>query len=186
MIVIIEHPWDIIRLGIEAAIKKSNDLRILSVSSISSISLEELPKNKQIVYLSAANGSNFPEGFKVTKVYLLANNEDPDSLRDSKYYLSLSASSLDIETLFIRLSNAKHELTDSTLTVREIEILEQVALGLSNKEIADKLFISSHTVITHRKNITEKLGIKSISGLTVYAILNNILDASQINLEDLI
>lgn len=61
------------------------------------------------------------------------------------------------------------------LSDREKTILKNVAKGLTNKEIADKLFLSAHTVITHRKNITNKLGIKTISGLTVYAILNNII-----------
>ena len=61
------------------------------------------------------------------------------------------------------------------LSEREKTILSYVAKGLTNKEIADKLFLSTHTVITHRKNITNKLGIKTISGLTVYAILNNII-----------
>ncbi|NJO92945.1 MAG: hypothetical protein HC831_31265, partial [Chloroflexia bacterium] len=49
-----------------------------------------------------------------------------------------------------------------------------------------KLFISIHTVISHRKNITEKLGIKSISGLTVYAVLNKLIDTESINPEQLI
>lgn len=61
------------------------------------------------------------------------------------------------------------------LSQREKDIVRQVALGLTNQEIADTLFISAHTVITHRKNIVRKLGIKTVSGLTVYAILNNLL-----------
>jgi DNA-binding CsgD family transcriptional regulator len=66
--------------------------------------------------------------------------------------------------------------SDNQLSVREIEVLTMVAQGYSNKLIADQLFISIHTVITHRKNITFKLGIKSISGLTLYAALNNMVD----------
>ncbi|MDR3297284.1 MAG: hemerythrin domain-containing protein [Prevotellaceae bacterium] len=62
------------------------------------------------------------------------------------------------------------------LTDREREVLAQVALGGSNKEIANSLNISLNTVITHRKNITAKLGIKTIPGLTVYAILNGIIE----------
>jgi DNA-binding CsgD family transcriptional regulator len=72
------------------------------------------------------------------------------------------------------------------LTAREKDVLRLVALGHSNKAIAEMLFISVHTVISHRKNITEKTGIKSISGLTVFAILNNLIDTSSIHLEDLI
>ncbi len=58
------------------------------------------------------------------------------------------------------------------LSQREIEVLCQLAKGLTNKEIADKLFISINTVLTHRKNISAKLGIRSVSGLSVYAIMN--------------
>ncbi|MDD2279604.1 MAG: LuxR C-terminal-related transcriptional regulator [Bacteroidales bacterium] len=67
------------------------------------------------------------------------------------------------------------------LSEREAQILKDVALGLSNKEIADKNFISPHTVITHRKNITKKLGIKTVSGLTIYAILNKLIGIDEGN-----
>lgn len=62
------------------------------------------------------------------------------------------------------------------LSQREKEILASVAKGKTNKEIADEHFISINTVITHRKNITKKTGINSIAGLTVYAILNHIIE----------
>ncbi len=62
------------------------------------------------------------------------------------------------------------------LSVREKEILVCVAKGMLNKEIADKFNISIYTVITHRKNITHKTGIKTVAGLTVYALLNNLID----------
>ncbi len=61
------------------------------------------------------------------------------------------------------------------LSEREADIVKQIALGKTNKEIAEILFISPHTVITHRKNITGKLGIKTVSGLTAFAILNNLI-----------
>lgn len=66
------------------------------------------------------------------------------------------------------------------LSDREKEILVSVAQGLLNKEIADKHNISVHTVISHRKNITRKTGIKTVSGLTVYALLNGLLDINSI------
>ena len=58
------------------------------------------------------------------------------------------------------------------LSLREIEVLQLLIKGLTNREIAEKLHISLTTVITHRKNIQEKTGIKSLSGLTVYAVFN--------------
>ena len=67
--------------------------------------------------------------------------------------------------------NDSHELSE-----REQAVLVLVAKGLANKEIADKLNISVHTVISHRKNITHKTGIKSVAGLTVYAMLNGLID----------
>lgn len=62
------------------------------------------------------------------------------------------------------------------LSAREKEILICVAKGMLNKEIADHFCISIYTVITHRKNITRKTGIKTVAGLTVYALLNNLID----------
>lgn len=66
------------------------------------------------------------------------------------------------------------------LTQREKDVLVLVAKGLMNKEIADKLNLSVHTVITHRKNITHKTDIKSVAGLTVYALLNNLIDKDEV------
>ncbi len=70
---------------------------------------------------------------------------------------------------------------DDELTFREKEVLRLIALGFTNKSIADTLFISPHTVISHRKNITEKLGIKSIPGLTVYAIIQKLVSQDDIS-----
>ena len=72
-----------------------------------------------------------------------------------------------IETLDFSTENSSSELSP-----REIEVLKLIAMGLINKEIADKLDISLNTVLSHRKNISSKLGIKSVSGLGIYAIMN--------------
>ena len=66
------------------------------------------------------------------------------------------------------------------LSQREKEILICVAKGMLNKEIADLYSISIYTVITHRKNITRKTGIKTVAGLTVYALLNNLIDMNSV------
>lgn len=65
------------------------------------------------------------------------------------------------------------------LSEREIEVLTLLINGCTNKEIADKLHLSVHTVISHRKNIVVKTGIKSQSGLTIYAISNNIVSLEE-------
>lgn len=65
---------------------------------------------------------------------------------------------------------------NNEISDREREVLVLIAGGMINKEIADRLNISVHTVIAHRKNISRKTGIKSVAGLTVYAMMNNMLD----------
>ncbi|MBP3663003.1 MAG: response regulator transcription factor [Bacteroidales bacterium] len=84
------------------------------------------------------------------------------------------------ESLDSRQDNPETEEYD--LSAREKEILVCVAKGMLNKEIADACNLSIHTVITHRKNITRKTGIKTVAGLTVYALLNNLIDSSSIDL----
>ncbi|MBQ9296555.1 MAG: helix-turn-helix transcriptional regulator [Paludibacteraceae bacterium] len=69
------------------------------------------------------------------------------------------------------------------LSEREKDVLIQVVKGLSNKEIADVLCISTHTVISHRKNITRKLNIHSTAGLTIYAIVNKLVDLRELTIE---
>ncbi len=66
------------------------------------------------------------------------------------------------------------------LSDREKDVLIQVVHGLSNKEIADVLCISMHTVVSHRKHITAKLNIHSTAGLTVYAIVNHLVDINNL------
>lgn len=60
------------------------------------------------------------------------------------------------------------------LSKRELEVIEYVAQGFSNKEIAEEMFLSVHTVLTHRKNLMSKLGLKNTAGLVVYAVQNGI------------
>lgn len=69
----------------------------------------------------------------------------------------------------------KKSETSAELTPREIDVLRLAAAGLINKEIAERLNISFNTVLSHRKNISAKLGIKSVSGLSVYAMMNGYL-----------
>lgn len=79
--------------------------------------------------------------------------------------------------------NIPHEpaaMHRSVLSDRETEVMSLIVQGYKNKEIADKLNIGLTTVITHRKNIMEKLGIKSVSALTVYAVTHGHVDINKI------
>jgi DNA-binding CsgD family transcriptional regulator len=72
------------------------------------------------------------------------------------------------------------ERNSNSLSDRETDVLKEIVRGRSNKEIADVLNISIHTVMSHRKNIMQKTGIKSQAGLTVYALTNNILSVDNL------
>lgn len=93
----------------------------------------------------------------------------------------------DIPTIFGKLKKVIHQENSGEgnesfeLSAREKDVLVAVAKGLQNKEIANQLNISVYTVMAHRKNITRKTGIKSIAGLTVYALLNNLISQNEIN-----
>jgi DNA-binding NarL/FixJ family response regulator len=63
-----------------------------------------------------------------------------------------------------------------SVTEREADVIRYIAEGLSNKQIADKLFLSTHTVNTHRKNIMNKLGVNNTAGIVMYAVKNNLLE----------
>lgn len=64
---------------------------------------------------------------------------------------------------------------EANLTERETEVLVGLTSGLSNKEIAEKLHISTHTVISHRKNIVKKTGIHTLPELTLYTLSRRLL-----------
>ena len=71
-------------------------------------------------------------------------------------------------------------LQQKVLTDREIEVMSLIVQGYINKEIADKLNIGLATVITHRKNIMDKLGLKSVSALTIYAVMHGYVDINKV------
>ena len=85
-----------------------------------------------------------------------------------------------LQQVTVQHPQQENEVDSSLLSEREKEVLVCLAKGKKNNEIAEMLHISAHTVITHRKNIVRKTGIKSVSALTVYAILNNLLEQKDI------
>lgn len=99
------------------------------------------------------------------------------NIKDDKHELIKSLNNI----IGLGKSNKKKASENQFLSKREITILKHITLGLTNQEVAEKLFLSVHTVMTHRKNITKKLGIKTVSGLTVYALLNKIIEIEEID-----
>ena len=91
----------------------------------------------------------------------------------------------DINEITVKIKNVCNISQTSSeekesLSSREKEIVSYVVKGFTNQEIANKLFLSIHTVITHRRNIAKKLEIHSATALTIYAIVNKIVDLSEI------
>ena len=106
---------------------------------------------------------------------------EPDVLRYFKTTIDISDSRERVAVKLRQMLETAEPATESTeLSDREKEILVAVAKGMTNKSIAEQYHLSVHTVITHRKNLTRKTGIKSVSGLTVYAILNNLIDIKEV------
>ena len=105
---------------------------------------------------------------------------EPDamfSLYDTPDYIVNLLSKLDNKS-----KNLISQEKDDNLTKREVEVLTGIVNGMMNKEIAESLNISIHTVVRHRKNITTKTGIRSQSGLTIYAISKKIVDIEDVEI----
>lgn len=87
----------------------------------------------------------------------------------------------DWQQLLVQENDEKQD-DNQAISQRELDVLRLVAQGFINKEIADKLNISLNTVLSHRKNITAKLGIKTVSGLIFYCITHGYISADEIEL----
>lgn len=113
-----------------------------------------LPRKSRIMLLTA-HGNESVESF--APALPVHENEEAMLERIERF----------IEQLDRQSENLNHDLSP-----RETEVLKLVAKGFMNKEIADQLNISINTVLSHRKNLTAKLGIKTVSGLSFYAMMN--------------
>lgn len=130
-------------------------------------------QNKNKEFLSAKK--NHPG---IVWVALIYNFFDQQLLSLFDKVINITDSGESIAEQIKNLSNSEIHTNDvehEQLSEREIDVLKLIVKGFSNKEIADNLNISIHTVISHRKNISQKTGIKSQSGLTIYAISNKII-----------
>ncbi|KAA6343066.1 Oxygen regulatory protein NreC [termite gut metagenome] len=183
----------ILRSGLTNVLKRLPNLRIQPVELTSLESLNDcLNVHPPDILIVNPVFSNF---FDVTR-FRNANVEK--NIRVVAFVNSFIDSSLlnkyddcisildDLEVLAFKISNLQHikltEESDNTenLSQREKEIIICIVKGMTNKEIADKLYLSIHTIITHRRNISKKLQIHSTAGLAIYAIVNKLIELKDI------
>ncbi len=187
--IVIAEPSTIIRGGVVAALETMDTLGI-DIAEIRDIpSLMELlgDENPDVVIVDPRHiGSLKPirqtlkcENKSVKFIALQSSIVDSETLQSYDANFSIFDSLTAIEERVAEVVKvAEHKETE--LTQRETEIVAAIARGASNKEIAEQLFISTYTVMTHRRNISAKLKIHSPAGLTIYAIANKLIDIKDI------
>lgn len=125
------------------------------------------------------------------KTIVLTTSSDPNSQLSDFHCVCINQGEEQLVKALLSLEQSAHAhgknlppvpkvLDAKLLSDREIEVLSLIVEGFINKEIADKLNIGLSTVITHRKNIMDKLGLKSVSALTIYAVMHGYVDINKI------
>ena len=192
-IMIVEHSSLIIN-GLLSFFEDSSNINVVAKleniehieSKISSLSPDILIINPIVLSLSERNilkqlAHLFPQ---MIFVAIHSSYIEQNVLRQFKEVIELNDNKQTvlskIYNLFNDNNNAIVQNENFELSNRETDVLIAVAKGMSNKEISDRLNISIHTVMTHRKNIIKKTGIRSVSGLTVYALLNNLIEENEV------
>ena len=189
MKVLIAEPSQIVTEGLQNMLNDCSRLEVVgAVEDMEMMEERIMAKHPDIAIINPcilpytrqyAATLDLPEGcFAAALVYQYF---EPSFLRSFDAVIDIRDSKIDVISTLLNLEHAsehKKGVSDgaSELTKRERDILVLVAKGLMSKEIAEQLNISIHTVISHRKNITKKTGIKSVAGLAVYAMLNNLMN----------
>lgn len=191
----IAEPSVIIRCGLESLLKRLPGLHIQLVEIATAESLfESLKMHKPDIlivnpslpgYFALQRLKEDTGCHQIKCIALLYAAADGLLLRPYDEQISIYDSADQLKHKLERLNadetpEASENDEQQSLSTREKEIVVCVVKGMTNREIADRLFLSAHTVITHRRNIARKLQIHSASGLTVYAIVNKLIELGDI------
>ena len=184
----------IIRGGLTAALKRLPNVKVQPIELLSVEALSDCLRTQspEVLIVNPTFGDYFDvnkfreetAGKKIRLIALVSSFVDASLL--TKYDESISIfDDLDILSKkihgLLNLASEEEELDNQeTLSQREKEIVICVVKGMTNKEIAENLFLSIHTVITHRRNISKKLQIHSAAGLTIYAIVNKLVTLNDV------
>jgi DNA-binding NarL/FixJ family response regulator len=143
------------------------DILIINPTVLSLLSLRQIKKEAANPQLKCIALQHFLSDINLLKAYdeVISIYETPEQINDKLMRLTVEP---------------EEENRLESLTFREKEIIVCVIRGLTNKQIAEKLHLSSHTVISHRRNIAAKLQIHSTAGLTIYAIVNKLVKLDEI------
>lgn len=181
---LIVEPASVVAEGLVALLLRSGEVEVVASYS----SLDELSQtpNVDVAILSTALSRQVEGCAQLQGIPLIGMQSsitEPEALKLFGSLLTIYSSDEEViravreavETPVEHNYAESHDLSD-----RERDVLVLVAKGYTNKEIASELFISPHTVISHRKNIVHKTGIRSVAGLTVYAVLNKLIDSESL------
>ncbi len=184
----------IVRSGLVAVLKRLPDLNVQTVEITSKGGLQHCMEAHQpeiLIVNPQFEGWFDLEAFKqqyarqdMKIVSLICTVVDANQLKGYDESINLFD---DLDAVAHKIStlmnvNEEEDSDQNSLSQREKEIIGCVVRGMTNKEIAEQLFISVHTVITHRRNITRKLQIHSAAGLTIYAIVNKFVELSEVKM----
>lgn len=187
----------IVRSGLTAVLKRIPNLNVHPVEVASPDALQNYIHlhTPDIVIVNPTFGGWFElPAFKaetgkpdIRYIALVCSVIDPNALKEYDENIAICD---DIDAITGKInqllqSEGEEEDKDSeqeTLSQREKEIIICVVKGMTNKAIADQLFLSIHTVITHRRNIARKLQIHSPAGLTIYAIVNKLVELQDVKM----
>ncbi|MEE1542839.1 MAG: response regulator transcription factor [Paludibacteraceae bacterium] len=186
----IVEPSVIIRNGVVSVLKRLNlDIDIVEISDMPQLQSLLEKHNPDVVIIDPTQIGMFSlqhikENLSGSKKFiaLQSNLADASALKGYDEFISLYDSAEQIKTKVesVISENKQDDSDKQELSQREKEIVSCIVKGLTNKQIAEELHLSVHTVMTHRRNISGKLQIHSSAGLAIYAIVNKLVSLDEI------